>query len=156
MGMRAVLREVRAGDLWRLADPAAVFGLFGRDDPGLLSLEKSWDGLHRLLGAAGGAPELGFLLGGGTEVGPRLSYGRPRLLDAGFVRRLDAALRGIADDRFWAGFDARLFEADGVYPGIWDEPADELRDEYLGYFRELRAFVGRAAAAGGEIVVAIV
>ncbi|MGK4302097.1 DUF1877 family protein, partial [Klebsiella pneumoniae] len=81
---------------------------------------------------AGTAPELGFLYGGGTEVGVRLGYGRPRLLDADFVRRLDAALHGVSDEQFWAGFDAQQFEADGVYPGIWDEPPDQLRDEYVG------------------------
>src|SRR4051794_13744999 len=128
MGMRASLREVQPGDSARLGDFDQVFGLFGRGDPAALSLEKAWDGLHRLLTGAGTAAELGFLLGGGTEVGVQLSYGRPRLLDAGFVRRLDVALRGIGDDRLWAGFDARRFEADGVYPGIWDEPPDELRE----------------------------
>ena len=45
------------------------------------------------------------------------------------MRRLDAAMRGVSDEQFRAGFDAQQFEADGVYPGIWDEPADELRDE---------------------------
>ena len=112
--------------------------------------------MQRLLTAAGTAPELGFLASGGTEVGVKLSYGRPRLLDVAFVRRLDAALRSMSDDQFWAGFDAAEFEADGVYPGIWDEPADELRDEHIGYLREVRELVGRVAAAGGEIVVAIV
>jgi hypothetical protein len=119
------------------------------------SLEKSWDGLHRLLTAAAREPELGFLVCGGTEVGVPLSYGRPRLLSDDFVRRLDAALRGITDDQFWAGFNPQQFEADGVYPGIWDEPPDELREEYVSYLHELREFVGRVAAKCGPIVVVI-
>jgi Domain of unknown function (DUF1877) len=85
-----------------------------------------------------------------------LSYGRARRLDADYLRRLDAALGGVSDDQFWAGFDPGQFEADGVYPGIWDEPPDELREEYVGYLGEVRALVSRVAAAGGEIVVAVV
>lgn len=156
MGMYARLREVQQGDLPRLNDRDEVSDLFGRNSPATLTLEKSWDGLHRLLTAAGTAPELGFLFGGGTEVGPQLSYGPARLLDGRFVRRLDAALRQISDHQLWAGFDAHQFEADGVYPGIWDEAPDELREEYVGYFHELRDFVGRVAALDGEIIVAIV
>jgi hypothetical protein len=155
MGMRASLREVREGDLTRLSDRNQVYGLFARDDPAALSLEKSWDGLHRLLTAAGREAELGFLVGGGTEVGVPLSYGRPRLLSADFVRRLDAALRGMTDDQFWSGFDPHQFEADGVYPGIWNEPPDDLREEYVSYLHDVREFVGLVAASGGQIVVVI-
>jgi Domain of unknown function (DUF1877) len=155
MGMRARIREVQAGDVVRLDDREQALGVLGRNDPATLDLDKSWDGMHRLLTAAGTAPELGFLFTGGTEVGIQFTYGRPRLLDVGFVRRLDTALRGVSDDQFWAGYDADQFEADGVYPGIWDESADELRDEYVSYRREVRELVGRVATAGGEIVVAI-
>jgi hypothetical protein len=155
MGMRASLREVQDGDLARLGDLDQLYDVFRRDYPATLGLEKSWDGLHRLLTAAAQDDALGFLLGGGSEVGVALTYGRPRLLSADFVRRLDAALRGVTDDQFWAGFDARRFEEDGVYPGIWDEPADELREEYVSYVHELKTFVGRVAASGGQIVVVI-
>jgi hypothetical protein len=156
MGIRASLREVRAGDVARLNDVNQAIELLDSSNPDTLNLEKSWDGMLRLLTAAGTAPELGFLAAGGTEVGANLSYGRPRLLDADFVRRLDAALRNMTNDQFWAGYDAEQFEADGVYPGIWDESEDDLRDEYVQYLGEVRELVGRVAAAGGEILVAIV
>jgi hypothetical protein len=155
MGMRARLREVQAGDIDRLSDPKQASEVLGNRSVAALNLEKSWDGMHRLLTAAGTAPELGFLFAGGTEVGVDLGYGRARLLDAGFVRRLDAALRGVSDDQYWAGFDAQQFEADDVYPGIWDEEPDELREEYVEYLREVREFVARVAAAGSEILVAV-
>jgi hypothetical protein len=155
MGIRARPREVREGDLARLNDSGQIYDLFRRDDPVVLDLEKSWDGLHRLLTAAGRESELGFLLGGGAEVGAPLTYGRVRLLPNDFVQRLDAALRGITDDQFWAGYDSQQFEADGVYPGIWDEPPDDLREEYVSYLHELQKFVGRVAAAGGQIIVVI-
>src|SRR4051812_44408789 len=131
MGMRMSLREVQDGDLTRLKDKGQAYDLFKRDDPATVSLEKSWDGLHRLLTAAGGAPELGFVWRGGKELGPSFEGGRPRLLSADFVRRLDAALQDITDEQLWAGFDPQRFEADAVYPSIWDEPVDELRDEYV-------------------------
>jgi hypothetical protein len=145
MGMRAVLREVQEGDLARLEQAEQAFALFNRTESVVLSLEKSWDGLHRLLTASGSEVELGFVYKGGTEVGAHLSYGRARLLSPDFVSRLDAALKSLSDDQFWAGFDAAKFEADDVYPSIWDEPVEELREEYVYYFHELQKFLDRAA-----------
>jgi hypothetical protein len=84
-----------------------------------------------------------------------LAYGRPRLLGSEFVRRLDAALHGISDDELWARFTAARFASEGIYPFIWDEPEDQLRDEYLDYFHRLRDFVSRASARGGELLVAV-
>jgi hypothetical protein len=154
--MRAYLREVQDGDVASLSDRERTFQLFGWNDPAVLGLEKSWDGLHRLLTAAGRQAELGFLRGGGTEVGVQLSYGRPRLLSSDFVARLDAALKTVTDDEFWAGFDPQRFEADNVYPFIWDEPPDELRAEYVSYLHELQKFVVRVATNGGQILVVVV
>jgi hypothetical protein len=155
MGIRTYLREVQEGDLPRLSDPEHIFKLFRWDDPAVLNLEKSWDGLHRLLTAVGSQAELGFLRSGGTEVGAQLSYGRPRLLSRDFVRRLNAALKAITDEQFWAAFDAKVFKADDVYPGIWDEPPDELREEYVFYLHKLRNLVERVAAAGGQVALVV-
>lgn len=155
MGMRMSLREVQPGDLQRLNDPDQADDLFIGDEDGSISLEKSWDGLHHLMTAAGSAPELGFLHEGGTEVGEDLGYGPPRVLNADYVRKLNAALQGISDEQLWAGYNAERFEADDVYPGIWDEEEDDLREEYVEYFHELKNFVARVAAAGREIVVAL-
>jgi hypothetical protein len=155
MGMIATLREWRPGDLERLSNPDQAEELFARGEPSTLSLEKAWHGLDALMTAAGDAPELGFIMVGGVEVGEAGSYGAARLLDAGFVRRLDAALQAINPDQLWGGFDAAQFEADGIYPGIWDEPEADLREEYVGYYEELRGFVSRVAAAGGQVAVVI-
>lgn len=155
MGMYAILREVQAGDLARLKDVNQVVEIFGRGGSHILSLEKAWHGLDELLTTASDVPELNFIMVGGTPVGTDLSYGPPRLLDAELLRRLDTALRAIDDDQLWAGFDPERFEEEGIYPGIWDEPVEELREEYVGYFHDLQAFVQRVAASGGQILVVI-
>lgn len=153
MGMVLTLRESQPGDLQRLNNLGDMYDLFTRDDPANLCLEKSWHALDRLLTTAGDDPALGFLMAGGTPAGADASYGPPRLLSAAEVSRLDAALAAIADDQFWAGFDAAAFEAEGVYPGIWDEDPAELRDEYVSYLTELRGFVRRVAGSGGQILI---
>jgi hypothetical protein len=158
MGMIAYLREVSDDDLRGLDDPGRAHALFRRDEPGVLSLEKSWDGLHFLLtgSADRGTDSLGFLMSGGREIGANLGYGRPRLLPPDYVQSLHTALAGISDDQLWGRFDAQRMEAEGIYPLIWDEPPDDLRDEYLTYFHDLRDFVARVAASGGQLLVAIV
>ena len=157
--MITFVREVAGTDLERINGSAgAVYDLFRRDDPSgrVLSLEKAWHGLHALLtGTAwGGAEPLGFLVAGGEAVGPPLSYGPARLLRHDFVRRLDDALQGISDVQLWSRYDPARFEAEGVYPGVWDEPVGALREEYVAYFNDLKAFVHRARLRGGELVVA--
>ena len=165
MGMIGYLREVSDADL-RLLD--GVRGLldgvreaqrlFRRDDPDALCLEKDWHALHYLLtgSAEGGGDPLGFLMAGGREVGQDIGYGRPRLLPPDFVRRLDAALQGMTDDQFWGRFDAQRFEAEGIYPEVWDEPPDDFRDVFIPLFHEMRAYIARVAESGGQLVVAIV
>jgi uncharacterized protein DUF1877 len=161
LGMICYIREVAPGDLDILANSAEqAYDLFRRNDPSsrVLSVEKAWHGLHYLLtgSAKRGEEPLCFLNHGGRSVGRALAYGRPRLLGREFVRHLDAALQGISDDELWGRFDAARFTADGIYPFIWDEPGDQLRDEYLDYFHRLKAFVSRAAARGGELLVVVV
>jgi hypothetical protein len=160
MGMTCRLREVAPGDLDILAGPVEqVYELFRRDDPSgrVLSIEKSWHGLHYLLtGSAVRGPEpLCFLQRGGRSVGRALAYGRPRLLGGEFVCLLDAALRAIAADKLWERFDAAQFTAKAIYPNIWQEPEDQLREEYLSYFARLTNFVSWAAARGGELLVVV-
>ena len=155
MGMRAYLREVQGGDIALLSDSKRFMDLFRRGDQAVLSLEKSWDGLHHLLTATSEQAELGFLFGGGTETGLDPGYGRPRVLPPDFVKRLDAALNRISDDQFWSGFNARRFDAEGVYPWIWHEPVEDLREEYISCLSDLRRFVQRVAASGRELLVVI-
>ena len=148
--MRVHVRAVRPAEMQRL-EQAEVYSGLQRDQTSSVHLEKAWHGLHFLLtGSAGesGVP-LGFLLEGGQEVGEDDGYGAPRLFQPGEVQQINAALAPISDDELWGRFDPELMEAESIYPGIWDEGEEELRDEYLTYFHELKKVV--ALAGEGEM-----
>ena len=159
MGMIGYLREVSDADLRQLDDDSKAYDLFRHTDRVALCLEKDWHALHYLLTGSteGGGDPLGFLLTGGREVGAELGYGRPRLLDLGFVQRLNKALQGITEDQFWSRYDAQRLEAEEIYPGNWnDEPPESQRDAYIPVFNEVREYVARVAAAHGQMGVVIV
>jgi hypothetical protein len=109
-----------------------------------------------LTGSAGesGVP-LGFLLEGGQEVGEDDGYGAPRLFHPSEVQVISAALAPISDDELWSQFDPERMEAENIYPGIWDEEEEELRDEYLTYFHELKQVVAQAGVGGMGLLVAL-
>lgn len=161
MGVRASLREVKSADLAKHRDPAGLLQPGGHSKGEIVSLEKSWHGMNELLTAAGEAEELGFLLDGGIPLAPggadedEDGDDPPRLLDPAFVARLNAALAAISDDDYWAGYDAEAFEENSIYPGIWDEDPEDLREEYVSYLEQVRTLVARVAAEGGGIIVTI-
>lgn len=143
-----------------LADPSGIHDLLETlDDEGSgVSLEKSWHGLHFTLtgSAEGGDPPLNFLLIGGTPVGDEdVGYGPARILDPDEVVALNGALAAISDEEFARRFDlGELAEAD-VYPSVWDEPLEDLLEEFGAYFDEAKAIVERAAAEGEALLIVI-
>ncbi len=155
MGMRVHVRAVPSADLPRLQ--ANGLDLTNRRNPQVPSvhLEKAWHGLHYLLtGSAGeGGLPLGFLLEGGREIGEDLGYGSPRLFEHAEVQHLNAALTPIGDDELWSRFDPVAMEAEGVYPGIWDEEEEQLREEYVTYFQELKQVVAQASTRDMGLLV---
>ena len=156
MGMRVHVRAVRPADIQRL-ERAEVYSSLERGQTPSVHLEKAWHGLHFLLtGSAGesGVP-LGFLLEGGQEVGEDDGYGAPRLFQPGEVQQINTALAPISDDELWGRFDPELMEAESIYPGIWDEEEEELRDEYLSYFHELKKVVAQAGEGGMGLLVTL-
>lgn len=141
----------------RLVDDASglieiMSDLEGPDD--LVSLEKSWHGLHFVLtGTADeGAPPLNFLLVGGRSLDG--SDGE-RLIAPAEVRAIAAAIEPISAQEFVARFDLSKLDEAGVYPQIWDEPLDELSAEYFDYFSELKGLVKRAAKSGSALLVVL-
>ena len=42
-----------------------------------------------------------------------------------------------------------------IYPEIWDEAEQDLKEEYIGYFHELKQLVAAAAGNSQGIVVTI-
>ena len=149
-----------SGPAQLVADPGSVHevleSLEGSDSA--LSLEKSWHGLHfALTGTAWeGPPPLNFLAGGGVPIGDEdVGYGPARILDPAGVAAFHAALEAFSEADFDRNFDpANLAEAE-IYPQIWDEPLEDLKDEYDEYLQEMRAHVRRAADSGQALLVAI-
>jgi hypothetical protein len=144
MGMYCDVYAVTPDEVKRLASDPATTLRFGRSRA--VSLEKSWHGLHYLLTGSvwEGELPLGFLLAGGAPVGDDLGNGPARLFLADEVRQIDAALSAVSDDQLWARFDANQMEEQEVYPGVWDEPEADLREEYVGYFQQLKQLVREA------------
>lgn len=156
MGMYCQLYAVKTADAARLGDADQAASIL--TDAPSMSLEKSWHGLHYLMTGSAweGAEPLNFLLHGGNPLGDEEEEeGPPRLLSPADVRKLDAALEPLTEDALWSRFDAEAMEAEDVYPSIWDEPEEELRDEYLNYFRELKTLVRRARDDGKALVISI-
>jgi Domain of unknown function (DUF1877) len=147
MGMYVQIRALKAEDVEAFLDGPPE-NLVRRGASNSVSLEKAWHGLHYLLtgSATSGELPLAFLLEGGDPIGEDLGYGPPRFFDHDQVAELHAALSTISDDDLWSRFDAAQMTAEGVYPGIWEEPESDLREEYLHYFDELKKIVQNAHA----------
>jgi hypothetical protein len=121
-----------------------------------VSLEKSWHGLHYLLTGEvwEGTGPLGFLLGGGENLDGDEESG-VRWFDPREVAGIDKALSVVTDAALWSRFDSSEMEAQEIYPGIWDEDEEELKEEYLMYFAELKKVVSSAAHSGQGLIVSI-
>jgi hypothetical protein len=120
-----------------------------------VSLEKAWHGLHYLLTGEvdeADGPEA-FLLAGGEVVGD--DEDGIRWFTPNETIDIDRALSAVSDNALWSRFDAARMEQLGIYPGIWDEDEDDLKDEYLTYFQELKQVVAAAAQSGRGLVVTI-
>jgi len=122
----------------------------------LLSLQKSWHGLHYVLtgSAEEGAPPLNFLMAGGEPlVEEDAGYGPARLLANEELRTVDAALDAFTEADFDRNFDLGEMAANQIYPFIWDEPLDNLKREYGGYLAKLKELVKRATKAGHSLIM---
>jgi hypothetical protein len=154
MGMIGIAKRVAAKDVAAAAKSPARFLEPGT---GELSLEKMWHAIHWLLtGAPIGGPEpLSLAILGGQPAGADLGFGPARLLAPEQVRAVAAALKGIDFDALWSRFDAARMDQDEIYPQVWDEPEDELREEIAGYYQELALLYESAAQAGDGMLLAI-
>ena len=159
MGMYCEVSVAAREDVDRLASTPTLFA--GRMQTGTataqrVSLEKAWHGLHYLLTGEvweGNGP-LAFLLAGGEHVDgdeeSPLRWFTPQE-----AKQIHKALSAVSDDQLWSSFDAAQMEQLEIYPGIWDEDEDELKEEYLGYFHELKQVVAAAVGSGQGLLVTI-
>ena len=159
MGMYCEVSVAGRDDIERVASTPTLFG--GRTQGGTattprVSLEKSWHGLHYLLTGEvwEGDGSLAFLLAGGENVGDDeespLRWFSPQ--EAAEIHR---ALSAVSNDQLWSRFDAEQLEQQEIYPGIWDEDEEELKEEYLMYFEQLKQVVAAAADSGQGLLVTI-
>ena len=158
MGMRTDVYAVPEAEARHLLDDGGPFRslTMGNRARQHVSLEKAWHGLHYLL--TGSAWEesgpLAFIVAGGEEI-PESDggYGPVRLLSPGETAEINTALAEIDDAELWSRFDAEAMSEQGVYPDIWDEPEEDLRDEYLSYFNDLKKLVATAASRRESLLI---
>ena len=143
-----------------LAEPAGIRELLrSLEQTGTgVSLEKSWHGLHfALTGTAwGGDPPFNFLVTGGEPVGDiDVGYGQARILLPDQVALLNSALASMSDEEFARRFDLAELAKAAIYPEIWDEPSDELLDEFGGYLSFAKALIDDATRNGQAILIVL-
>ncbi|HEX8822086.1 MAG TPA: YfbM family protein, partial [Archangium sp.] len=94
-----------------------------------LDIAETWHGLQYLMtGTAweGKAP-LDFLVRGGEDVGDIPSdEGTARVFTADEVKALSKALDALSEKTLAGRYDATKMQAEDIYPGIWEEPPDDL------------------------------
>ena len=166
MGMTCAVYAVPTDRIDALRrDPAREIESIRTDDEVVLpnaGLEKSWAGLHYLLTGSPGFDDAGgvtnrplaFLLQGGHSISDGAAYGG-RLFTPGETKAIDASLSAVSDDQLWSRYDPAAMESLEVYPMIWDEPEDDLREEYEAYFHELKRVVRIAAQQDMGLLVQI-
>lgn len=158
MGMYCEVSAASSPDQGFSSEPDILGGLLGRGTTtaNSVSLEKAWHGLHYLLTGDvwEGQGPLAFLLAGGEQLGDD-EESAPRWFTAEETSRIHQALAGVSDAALWSRFDAAEMERQSVYPGIWDEAEDDLKEEYLTYFHELKRVAAAAAQSGQGLLVTI-
>ncbi|MEZ6143734.1 MAG: YfbM family protein [Zavarzinella sp.] len=158
MSMTCVLYAISADAARQaIANPEMIENLLDDGNIDQVSLEKSWHGIHfTLTGTAWeGDPPLNFILGGGQEVGEDIGYGAARIIKPEDVVEINGQLGDFSDDHFAQRFDLNLLEENEIYPQIWDEPLEDLLEEYTDYFRATRELIVRAAGKGQALLVAM-
>jgi hypothetical protein len=158
MGMYCGVSAASSADLHQQsAGTHFVKGTFGSGTAtaDAVSLEKAWHGLHYLLTGEvwEGTGPLAFLLAGGEPLDG--DEEATRWFTPEETRAIHQALSGVSDHVLWSRFDADEMEQQEIYPGIWDEDEEDLKDEYLTYFRELKQVVAAAAQSGRGLIIDI-
>lgn len=138
-------------------DEDALFAWIEAPDTVSFDLDKAWHAVHAVL--SGSAWETGpgaaSAVLGGQEFGDDLGYGPARYLPPELVAEIAEALAALGREEFVSRIDPDALAAMDVYPGIWDEPIDEIT-EYVGSaYETLYAAYASAAAAGQAMIVTL-
>lgn len=121
-----------------------------------ITLEKAWHGLHYLLTGEAweGEGPLAFLLAGSNELDED-EESPIRWIGPSETRQVHQALSNVSDEILWSRFDASEMEELEIYPGIWDEDEEDLKEEYLSYFHELKQIVATAEKTGQGLILTL-
>jgi hypothetical protein len=125
-----------------------------------LDIGETWHGLQYLMTGTSweGKAPLDFLVRGGEDVGDIPSdEGTARVLTADEVKALSKALDALPRKTLGGRYDATKMQAEDIYPGMWEEPPDDLdpKEELLSYFEELKKFMAAVAKRGHGLLVFI-
>lgn len=156
MGMYCEVSVAAPGDLGLSFEPNPLVRLLQRGSANRVSLEKAWHGLHYMLTGEvweGDGP-LAFLLAGGENIGED-EESPVRRFTPEETTQIHLALSTVSDDLLWSRFDAAQMEELQIYPGIWDEAEDDLKEEYLDYFHQLKMIVAAAVQSGQGLLVSL-
>ncbi len=125
-----------------------------------LDIGETWHGLQYLMTGTSweGKAPLDFLVRGGQDVGDIPSdEGTARVLTADEVKALSKALAALPEKTLAGRYDAGKMQAEDIYPGMWEEPPDDLdpKEELLSYFEELKKFMATVEKRGHGLLVFI-
>jgi hypothetical protein len=129
------------------------------DNPNLVDLDKSWDGILFLLtgqNVANTEHPLAKVLFSGQLIDEEqdLGYGPAHYLTPEQVVELNAQIANISIADLKQKYDPKKMNEIEVYPSIWDE-GDEAFDYLAQYFKDLQQ-VYADAAKNGEAVITFV
>lgn len=111
------------------------------EDPNLVDIDQSWDGIVFLL--TGNSFEnnthpLAKLLFSGQVIDEEqdLGYGPAQYVTTEQVKELNKQLSNISTDALKKNFDAKKMKELNVFPDVWDNP--DTIDYLIGYFETVR------------------
>lgn len=146
MSMNGELRQIPAGLMGRLAERGVVEQIM---EAAGLSVGKAWNGLHFLYCGDGMGGE--SAISGGVPLDHvDTGYGPPQYLTPEEVARYADELEARTDDQLRAAYDPEMMEADDVYGGNWDDPAE--LEWLLEEARKVRAYYRDAAVNGAGML----
>ncbi len=109
-------------------------------------IDKMWHGLYYLLTGTAyeGAPPAGWLLNSPPIGDDAFGYGPAMAISAAHTRELSGYLNGLRREAVLGRFDAAIMMGLNLYPNIWDEDENELKEELGEAFDKLKAYVENA------------
>jgi hypothetical protein len=102
-----------------------------------------------------GEKPLNFLMDGQAVGDIDIGFGPARILSSDNLLCVYEALTQFTDANFERNFDLTAMEEAEIYPQIWDEPRENLLEEYQSYFQDLKKFIHHAAEDKQAVMMTI-